>query len=460
MPWLVKLHIVLAFLTIGFFPFTRLVHVLVIPNPYLWRKPQVVRWYGATEGPAAHNTMEVRNKATRIDLFSLKTPQMRAFHMSWFAFFLCFFAWFGIAPLMAVVREELGLTKEQIGNTIIASVAITIVARLFIGWLCDRIGPRLSYTFLLIFGSIPVMAIGLAHSLRVVSAVSPGDRRDRRVVRHHAVPHVGDVRSQLSWARPTRRPPAGETWAAASRRWSCRWSSPAFVWLGFTRCRLPGDCRWSPPVASALLTGIAYFFFTTDLPDGNFKELRASGEIVQSRNGQGLVLAGGEGLSCLGVVLHLRRLLRHRTDDQQHRRHLLHGLLRPGLEDGRAGGRPVRADEHLRPHAGRLHQRPVRANTAASRDVSAGCSSRCLIEGIALMFFSQMRVLALGDSGDDRLQPVRADVRRCHVLDRSVHQQEGTGIGGGHRRCRRQHGSGLRRVSVPIGEPDAIHRHC
>ncbi len=43
---LVKLHIVLAFLTIGFFPFTRLVHVLVIPNPYLWRKPQVVRWYG------------------------------------------------------------------------------------------------------------------------------------------------------------------------------------------------------------------------------------------------------------------------------------------------------------------------------------------------------------------------------------------------------------------------------
>ncbi len=45
MPYLVKFHIVFAFLTIGFFPFTRLVHILVIPNPYLWRKPQVVRWY-------------------------------------------------------------------------------------------------------------------------------------------------------------------------------------------------------------------------------------------------------------------------------------------------------------------------------------------------------------------------------------------------------------------------------
>jgi nitrate reductase gamma subunit len=46
MPWSVKIHIVNAWLVIGFFPFTRLVHILVIPNPYLWRKRQVVRWYG------------------------------------------------------------------------------------------------------------------------------------------------------------------------------------------------------------------------------------------------------------------------------------------------------------------------------------------------------------------------------------------------------------------------------
>lgn len=45
MPPMVKWHIVNAFLVIGFFPFTRLVHILVAPNPYLWRRPQVVRWY-------------------------------------------------------------------------------------------------------------------------------------------------------------------------------------------------------------------------------------------------------------------------------------------------------------------------------------------------------------------------------------------------------------------------------
>ena len=45
MPVMVKLHIIGAFAIILLFPFTRLVHILVVPNPYLWRKPQVVRWY-------------------------------------------------------------------------------------------------------------------------------------------------------------------------------------------------------------------------------------------------------------------------------------------------------------------------------------------------------------------------------------------------------------------------------
>ncbi|MFT7538405.1 MAG: NNP family nitrate/nitrite transporter-like MFS transporter [Lysobacterales bacterium] len=103
-------------------------------------------------------------KAVKINLFDFTTTPMRTFHMTWFAFFLCFFGWFGVAPLMPLIRDELGLTKSQIGNTIIASVAITVIVRLLIGWLCDRIGPRKAYTGLLILGSIPVMSIGFAQS--------------------------------------------------------------------------------------------------------------------------------------------------------------------------------------------------------------------------------------------------------------------------------------------------------
>lgn len=111
--------------------------------------------------------MDFKNKATRIDLFGLGTPQMRAFHMTWFAFFLCFFGWFGIVPLMKGengVIADLGLTPAQVGNSIIAAVSLTILARLAIGPLCDRFGARITYTWLLIVGSLPVMLIGLSQN--------------------------------------------------------------------------------------------------------------------------------------------------------------------------------------------------------------------------------------------------------------------------------------------------------
>jgi nitrate reductase gamma subunit len=46
MPLLVRAHVVGAWLLLAVFPFSRLVHVLTVPNPYLWRAPQVFRWYG------------------------------------------------------------------------------------------------------------------------------------------------------------------------------------------------------------------------------------------------------------------------------------------------------------------------------------------------------------------------------------------------------------------------------
>ena len=108
--------------------------------------------------------MELANKATRIRLFDLKLIQMRTFHLTWLAFHLCFFGWFGIAPLMAVEREDLNLDKSMVGSTIIASVAITVLVRFLIGPLCDKFGPRRTYAALLTLGSIPVMCIGFANS--------------------------------------------------------------------------------------------------------------------------------------------------------------------------------------------------------------------------------------------------------------------------------------------------------
>jgi NNP family nitrate/nitrite transporter-like MFS transporter len=102
-------------------------------------------------------------KATKIRLFSFGTPQMRAFHMTWIAFFLCFFGWFGLAPLMPLVRADLHLTPAQVANSVIASVAGTIFARLLVGYLCDKFGPRRVYAGLLALGALPIMGVGLVH---------------------------------------------------------------------------------------------------------------------------------------------------------------------------------------------------------------------------------------------------------------------------------------------------------
>ena len=104
----------------------------------------------------------MEGRATAIKLTDFRSVPMRTFHITWFSFFICFFGWFGIAPLMTVLREEFALTKAQMGNLVIASVSVTIFMRLFLGWLCDRLGPRKTYAGLLFLGAIPVMTIGFA----------------------------------------------------------------------------------------------------------------------------------------------------------------------------------------------------------------------------------------------------------------------------------------------------------
>ncbi|OQP56277.1 MFS transporter [Niastella populi] len=99
----------------------------------------------------------------KLKIFSLSGIQMKTFHITWLMFFVCFFGWFGLAPLMPTIRADLGLTKAQIGNTIIASVSSTIIARLIIGRLCDTWGPRVTAVRLLLIGSIPVFLVGLAN---------------------------------------------------------------------------------------------------------------------------------------------------------------------------------------------------------------------------------------------------------------------------------------------------------
>jgi len=105
-----------------------------------------------------------RTKATKINLLDFKTPQMRAFHFTWFAFFMCFFGWFAFPAMSKWVIEDLGIDKKQFVTTSQWAVGSTILMRLIIGWLCDKIGPRKAYTWILTLGAILVLLSGFVQT--------------------------------------------------------------------------------------------------------------------------------------------------------------------------------------------------------------------------------------------------------------------------------------------------------
>jgi len=234
--------------------------------------------------------MSQQGKATRIELFNFSTPPMRAFHLSWLAFFVCFFAWFGIAPLMSIVRDELQLDKSQIGWCVIGSVAITIFARLFVGWLCDRIGPRLCYTWLLILGSLPVMGIGLANdfwSFLVFRVLIGAIGGAFVITQYHTSAMFAD--NCVGTANATT---AG--WGNLGGGVTQFGMPLVFaVFVGVLGFSTAASWRASMVVAGAVcaLTGVAYYHFTQDTPEGNFRALRAAGRLPGSAKTAGSFLA-------------------------------------------------------------------------------------------------------------------------------------------------------------------------
>ncbi len=230
------------------------------------------------------DTAAIANKATRIELRNFRTPQMRAFHVTWLAFFLAFFAWFAMAPLTPTVRDEFDLSKAQISNIVIASVAITVVARLAIGWACDRIGPRRAYALLLTIGALPVMGIGLAQSYEtfLLARLAIG------VIGASFV--ITQYHTSVMFA-----PNVVGTANAATAGWGNLGGGVALLVMPllFTAITLLGVSEalgWRlamlVPGGALFVMGLVYYRFTQDAPDGDFRDLRRA-RAAAARDGAG-----------------------------------------------------------------------------------------------------------------------------------------------------------------------------
>ncbi|MCY9871614.1 NarK family nitrate/nitrite MFS transporter [Vibrio barjaei] len=102
-------------------------------------------------------------ESTKFNLFSF-SGKMKTLHLSWMAFFITFVVWFNFAPLLQMVKTSLGLSTQEIKTLLILNVALTIPARVIIGMLTDKYGPRLVYSALLAICSIPCFVFALSDS--------------------------------------------------------------------------------------------------------------------------------------------------------------------------------------------------------------------------------------------------------------------------------------------------------
>jgi len=219
------------------------------------------------------------SKASSIKLFSFSTPPMRAFHLTWMAFFICFFAWFACAPLMPVIKGEFGLSIAQIANINIAAVAITILVRLIVGPMCDRFGPRKTYSALLLLGAIPVLGVALSQSYESFLFFRLG------IGAVGASFVITQYHTSVMFA-----PNVVGTANAAAAGWGNAGGGAAqalmplllsaVIMLGVSET-LGWRVALLVPGVLMLIMAVLYYRYTQDCPQGNYSEMRAAGIDVE-----------------------------------------------------------------------------------------------------------------------------------------------------------------------------------
>lgn len=104
-----------------------------------------------------------------LNLFRIKDPKIKTLHITWFAFFLSFVVWFSHAPLLVFIKEAFDLSGQQVKALLILNVALTIPARIVIGILVDKYGPRIVYSGLLVTSSFICVGFAMADTYEALA---------------------------------------------------------------------------------------------------------------------------------------------------------------------------------------------------------------------------------------------------------------------------------------------------
>lgn len=196
----------------------------------------------------------------------------RTLHLTWFAFFLSFVVWFNYAPLATTIQEDLGLTDAQRGIVGLCNVALTVPARIIIGMLLDKFGPRVTYSILLMYAVIPCTLFATANSFEMLVA-------SRLLLGIVGAGFVIGIRMVAEWFPPKEIGLAEGIYGGWGNFGSAA-SALSLVAVAGALGFLPGAftldtgaiLNWRMAIfatgAFAALYGAFYFFSVTDTPEG------------------------------------------------------------------------------------------------------------------------------------------------------------------------------------------------
>ncbi len=200
---------------------------------------------------------------TAPNLLNFKDPSIRTLHLTWIAFFLTFVVWFNVAPVLTEMLDQFDwLTKANVKSIILCNVALTIPARVVVGNLIDRYGPRIIFAGLMVLTVIPGLLFAFGNTLTVLTI-------SRLFLGTIGAGFVIGIKMTANWFTPKYIGRAEGFYAG----WGNFGSAAAAALVPFFAVSIIGGddgWRWSLAITSVMCGayGIFYFFAVKDHPEG------------------------------------------------------------------------------------------------------------------------------------------------------------------------------------------------
>jgi nitrate/nitrite transporter NarK len=196
-------------------------------------------------------------------LFDFTQERVRVLHYTWVAFFLTFFVWFNMAPLKTAMVEAFDfLDGNNFKSLLLCNVALTIPARIVVGALIDKYGPRVIFSGLMVITVIPglMFAFGDSFMQLVIS---------RLLLSSIGAGFVIGIKMTANWF-PAKHIGRAEGFYAGWGNFGSAAAAGLIPYIGLTIVQGEMGWRWAMAFSSIItcLYGFFYYFKVKDYPTG------------------------------------------------------------------------------------------------------------------------------------------------------------------------------------------------